>query len=137
MSSTPNIFLLIVGVALATASCASSPSTTPASPADTNLRTDATTPLYVEDAVVLIAQSFPAQVSIQIKGSLPDPCSAVGTVTQRREGNKIIVTVPVRRGTMPCAQVIQPTTVSVRLEGVFEPGSYTVIVNGVAREFKI
>jgi hypothetical protein len=95
------------------------------------------TPLHVEDAVVLVAQSAPAQVSVQIKGSLPDPCSGVGTIAQRREGNKIIVTVPVRRGNTICAQVIQPTTVTVRLEGTFEPGSYTVVINGVERTFKI
>ena len=95
------------------------------------------TPLHVEDAVVLVAQSAPAQVSVQIKGSLPDPCSGVGTIAQRREGNKIIVAVPVRRGNTICAQVIQPTTVTVRLEGTFEPGSYTVVINGVERTFKI
>src|SRR5687768_4028912 len=129
------VSLLFLGLALVTVSCASSNSTPPASPSGTNLRTDDMTPLHVEDAIVQIATSYPAQVSVQVKGSLPDPCSAVGTVTQRREGNKIIVTIPVRRGTGLCAQVIQPTTVSVRLDGGFESGSYTVVVNGVERPF--
>ena len=129
--------LLLLSLVLVTVSCASSPATPPASPSDTNVRSDEMTPLHVEDAVVLIAQSVPPQVSVQIKGSLPDPCSGVGTIAQRREGHTIIVTVPVRRGTAVCAQVIQPTTVSVRLEGAFEPGSYTVVINGVERTFKI
>jgi hypothetical protein len=125
-------------MALAAVSCASSPATPPASPSDTNLRTpDDSLPLHVEDAIVMVATSNPAQVSVQIKGSLPDPCSSVGAITQRREGNKVTVTVPVRRGTGLCAQMIQPTTVTVRLEGTFESGSYTVIVNGVERSFKI
>jgi hypothetical protein len=136
MASTLRLSLICFGLALAT-SCASSVATPPASPGDTNLRTDEGTLLHVDDATVLIATSFPAQVSVQVKGSLPDPCSAVGTVTQRREGNKVIVSIPVRRGTGVCAQVIQATTVSVRLEGSFESGSYIVVINGVERPFKI
>lgn len=129
--------LLFLCLTLATASCASSPTTPPPSPSDTNLRTDETTPLHVDDAIVMVGTSRPAQVSLQVKGSLPDPCSAVAAVTQRREGNKVIVSIPVRRGTGICAQMIQPTTVSVRLDGAFESGSYTVVINGVERTFKI
>jgi hypothetical protein len=128
---------VLLGLALAAASCASSPATPPASPADTNLRTDDTLPLHVDDVIVQVATSNPAQVNVQVKGSLPDPCSSVGTVTQRREGNKVIVSIPVRRGRGICAQMIQPTTVSVRLEGGFESGTYVVVVNGVERPFKI
>ena len=97
MASTLRLSLICLGLALA-ASCASSVATPPASPGDTNLRTDEGTLLHVDDATVLIATSFPAQVSVQVKGSLPDPCAAVGTVTQRRDGNKVIVSIPVRRG---------------------------------------
>jgi hypothetical protein len=129
---------LLLCVALAAASCASAPPTTPpASPADTNPRTDDSLPLHVDDAVVQIATSYPAQVTVQVKGSMPDPCSSVGTVTQRREGNKVIVNIPVRRGSGICAQMIQSTAVSVRLDGGFESGNYVVVINGVERPFKI
>ena len=136
MAFALRLSLICVGLALAT-SCASSVATPPASPGDSNLRPDEGTLLHVDDATVTIATSFPAQVSVQVKGSLPDPCAAVGTVTQRREGNKVIVSIPVRRGTGVCAQVIQATTVPVRLEGSFESGSYIVVINGVERPFKI
>ena len=128
---------LLMAKSVAVVSCASSPATPPGSPSDTSLRRGDVLPLHVEDAIVQIATSYPAQVSIQVKGSLPDPCSSVGTVTQRREGNKVIVEIPVRRGTGVCAQMIQPTTVSVRLDGGFESGNYMVVVNGVERPFKI
>jgi hypothetical protein len=128
---------LVLGLVLAAASCASSPAAPPASPSEANLRTDDTLLLHVDDAIVQVATSYPAQVNVEVKGSLPDPCSSVGKVTQRREGNKVIVSIPVRRGTGICAQMIQPTAVSVRLEGGFESGSYVVIVNGVERPFKI
>ena len=128
---------LLFGLTFAAASCASSPATPPASPSDTNVRTEDTLPLHVEDAIVQVATSYPAQVMVQVKGSLPDPCSSVGRVSQRREANKIIVNIPVRRGSGICAQMIQPTTVSVRLEGGFESGNYVVVVNGVERTFKI
>ena len=94
-------------------------------------------PLHVDDAIVMVATSNPAQVTVQVKGSLPDPCSSVGKVTQRREANKVIVSIPVRRGTGVCAQMIQSTSVEVRLDGSFESGSYVVVVNGVERPFKI
>ena len=129
--------LLFLGLALVAAACASSPASPPAAPSDSNLRTDDSLPLHVEDAVLQIATSYPAQVTVQVKGSLPDPCSSVGTVTQRREGNKVIVNIPVRRGNGICAQMIQPTAVTVRLDGGFESGNYVVIVNGVERPFKI
>jgi len=128
---------LLVFLTLAAGSCASSPATPPPAPSDTSLRADDTIPLHVDDAIVTIATSYPAQVNVQVKGSLPDPCSSVGTVSQRREGNKVIVSIPVRRGSGVCAQMIQPTTVSVRLDGAFESGNYIVVINGVERPFKI
>ena len=133
MTQGPRIPILVLVVSLVSASCARS--AMPVSPSDRNVGAPAT--LQVDDVVVLIAESYPAQVFVRVKGSLPDSCSAVDRITQSRDGNAVTVTIAIERTAGSCGPVAQPLDLSVRLNGGFESGRYTVVVSGIERTFRI
>lgn len=89
--------------------------------------------LNIESAQILVAESFPVQVSAQIKGTFPDACTGVGNIEQEREGETIFVRVgSVRPKDALCAQVITPFDYSVSIDVLNLPkGQYTIDVNGI------
>jgi len=93
--------------------------------------------LQVDEVVLLIAESYPAQVVARVIGSVPDSCSAVDTVRQTREGARVRVTITTRRTAAGCGQAPQPMDLNVRIDGGFTSGEYIVLVNGVERRFSI
>jgi hypothetical protein len=80
----------------------------------------------------------PVSVEVLVKGILPDACSRLESAQQVRRGNLIDVVLSTRqpRG-RACAQVVRPFRFYLPLEGAFEPGSYTLKVNGTAYPFRI
>lgn len=93
--------------------------------------------LQVESVDVLVSLSFPPQVSAAVTGVVPTPCTAIGRVEQRREGNTITVTIATETREVVCIQIIARVTHTVRLEGSFPSGDYVLRVNGVERRFQI
>ncbi|MCY4621762.1 MAG: hypothetical protein OXD34_08010 [bacterium] len=98
-------------------------------------------PAYISHVEVLILESFPPQVSVEIDGDHPTPChESLTEVTEvTEEGNDYTVmvwSVPPEPGTM-CAQVLEPFEVVVAIGNGFEPGDYTVTVNGETYPFSI
>jgi inhibitor of cysteine peptidase len=93
--------------------------------------------LQVTAVDVRILESFPPQVHITARGVQPDPCTTVESVTQRRDGNVITVTIITRPGATFCIQVLTPVDQNVALQGTFGSGTYVVRVNGLEREFSI
>lgn len=86
----------------------------------------------------IVATSFPAQVSARIQGTVPDGCTQVGTVSQSREGNVIVVTIRSQRPTDgPCTTALRDVTVDLRLDGAFVSGAYTVRINGADWTFRV
>lgn len=87
-------------------------------------------PVLVESVDVLVMESFPMQLSLIVKGQHPDGCDLPVVVEQRREGNTVIVelyrNLPID---LMCAMVVVPYEGTIPLEGGFEPGRYTIIVN--------
>ncbi len=77
-------------------------------------------------------------VEVLIKGALPDACAQLDRVTQRRVARLIDLDVTMRRpqGAV-CATVVRPYRFYVLLDGVYEPGPYTLQVNGVVKPFEI
>lgn len=78
------------------------------------------------------------EVELLLKGALPDACASLSGLSQNRAGNIVTVQLDMRlpRGEV-CAQVARPFRFYVLLDGGFEPGAYTVTVNGSTKPFRI
>ena len=77
-------------------------------------------------------------VEVLIKGALPDACAELHRVTQQRTARLIDIQLTMRRpqGAV-CATVVRPYRFYVLLDGLYEPGPYTLSVNGVVKPFEI
>lgn len=93
----------------------------------------------VQTVDLLLLESFPVQVNAVARGSLPDGCTKIDQVTQRREGNSFTVTITTARpADKMCTQVVTPFEQSVSLEVVGLPaGTYTVDINGTTGTFAL
>lgn len=71
------------------------------------------------------------QVEVLVKGALPDACSELHDVKQRRVGHLIDVQLDMRRpqGAV-CAAVVRPYRFYLMLEGRYGAGAYTLNLNG-------
>ena len=123
--------MLLVFFALALASGACAGQADPASQApsvEPGMERFRITPATAE---VLLAESLPVQVRLEISGELPDPCAKLGwAVVPGDDQGRIQVSLFVDRPTdAACVQVVAPYTASIPL-GTFERGSYAVFVNG-------
>ena len=77
-------------------------------------------------------------VEVLIKGSFPDACAELHDVSQVRRGRMVEVTLQMRRATgSVCAAVLRPYRFYLQLEGAYEPGAYTMTLNGKAHSFEI
>ena len=97
-------------------------------------------PAYVRNFEVLILEIFPPQVSVEISGDHPTPCHETFTeVTADGNDYEIEVWSLAPESDFGCAAVLEPFVEVVHLadgEG-FEPGEYTVTVNGETQPFTI
>jgi hypothetical protein len=85
----------------------------------------------VTAATMTVTTSLPASVTVQVLGTVPDGCTEVAGVTQQRGGSLVTITVRSRRTTDgPCTTALKNVEASVRLDGTFAAGTYTVRVNG-------
>jgi len=92
----------------------------------------------VEDIDILTLESFPVQIFVIASGYLPDPCTEISEVMQKREGNTFFITIKTCRPPGFCIQVIAPFEETIPLEVYGLPaGSYTVEVNGVQGIFDL
>ncbi len=86
----------------------------------------------IETVDVMVLESFPMQLRLQLTGYQPDGCNFAVQVEQAREGNTIRVhifrDVP---EDVACPMMIVGYEDTIALEGSFEPGTYTIDVNGV------
>jgi hypothetical protein len=86
---------------------------------------------YVDSAQLLTMESMPLQFSLNVKGSLPNPCHNLrATIAAPDAENKIVIDIySVNDPTAMCTQVIEPFDVNLAL-GSFAAGHYTVWLNG-------
>jgi len=92
----------------------------------------------VDEIDILILESFPVQVQVIARGNLPDPCTEIYQVTQKKEDNTFFITIKTYRSLGPCIQVIAPFEVKIPLNVYNLPAStYTVDVNGVRDTFDL
>jgi len=84
------------------------------------------------------APSTPPEIFVHVHGVLLDGCTFLGAVEQHRDGQMITVTISTRHTKAEvCTMIAQLVDKTIRLEGAFAPGSYTVNVNGVVEKFSV
>jgi hypothetical protein len=78
------------------------------------------------------------RVEVLVKGAFPDACTELHSVDQSRAEHIINVELQMRRprGVL-CASVVRPYRFYLSLDGLYEPGHYTLKINGVAHPFVI
>lgn len=103
-------------------------------PGDKNLTRGS---VFIDEASLVVRESYPPQVSLSISGDLPTPCHQLRVeITSPDQENKIMVAAySVINPDMACTQVIKPFQEYIDL-GTFPGGRYSVWVNGkLAGEF--
>jgi hypothetical protein len=93
--------------------------------------------VYINEASLIIRESFPPQISLTLTGDLPTPCNQLRAEMHPPDAeNKILVEVySVIDPDQICVQVLEPFEESIDL-GTFPTGHYTVWVNDqMAGEF--
>lgn len=103
-------------------------------PSDTNLSRGN---VFIEEKGLVIRESYPPQIALNISGNLPNPCHELRAVISEPDAEKKI-SVEVYTVVDPnvmCTQVLKPFTENIEL-GTFPSGHYSVWVNGeLAGEF--
>jgi hypothetical protein len=97
-------------------------------PGDVNLERN---PITVSEPAILLRESFPVQVALDLKGELPTPCHLLRVaINPKNTENEIQLDVyTVVNPQVNCTQVVKPFQQIVEL-GTFPGGHYTVWVNG-------
>jgi hypothetical protein len=93
--------------------------------------------VFINEANLIIRESFPPQISLTLAGDLPTPCNQLRVeMSPPNLENKILVDVySVVDPDQVCVQVLEPFEESIDM-GIFPTGHYTVWVNGeMAGEF--
>jgi hypothetical protein len=93
-------------------------------------------PITIESVDVLILESSPPQATARIKGVIGDGCSELHSEVQRRASDTVTITVLRQRPKEAiCTQIAKLYDQTIRLEGTFPPGRYTLRVNSVEKTF--
>lgn len=96
-----------------------------------------TAPIQIQNIDVLIAESYPPQVFVKVTGIIPDSCTKAREPEISHDGSTFTITIIGERPTgVACAQIVSTYEKSIRL-GTLDPGSYTVVVNDVTKQFKV
>lgn len=135
--------LLLSLVAISLAACAGSPTDTPPPPPeDSNpslengtVESQPEDAVFIDNADLLIAESYPVQVSLQISGNLPTPCHefhyrfVISPAAEEKTIN--VFAYSTSDPSVLCTQVLHPfeITVPIPMEGAPD-GSYEVFLNG-------
>lgn len=91
--------------------------------------------LAVRGIDVRVVRTTPVKVFVDVHGVLLNGCTYLGTVEQHRDTHVITVTLSTYSTREVCTMVAQLVDKTIRLDGEFASGSYTVKVNGVVRDF--
>lgn len=98
-----------------------------------------TTAALVDSVEIIMAESFPVQVSANVKGNLSDGCSDLGLPEVSLDQQTFNVQLPqVRPVDAICTEALRPfaTTINLETEGLSK-GIYNVNVNGVSSTFEL
>ncbi len=91
-------------------------------------------PIQIDTVTVMLDG---AEAKARIRGAIGDGCSTLKSVSQSRSGNAVTVTILRERPVSAvCTQQLLLYDETIRLEGTYPPGSYTLTVNGVLGVFE-
>lgn len=91
----------------------------------------------IEQLDVRIAESFPVQVFVDVRGYVPDPCWEPQEPVVDEQGPRFEIEIVAERAADEmCAQVIENYETTIGL-GSMDPGNYVVAVNGIEQEFEV
>lgn len=87
--------------------------------------------VFINEASLVIRESYPPQISLSISGDLPTPCHELrAAISAPDQENKIAVDVySVVDPNVACIQILEPLEEQIDL-GTFPAGHYSVWVNG-------
>ena len=87
--------------------------------------------VFIDRQEILLMESYPVQVALQVSGNLPTPCHMLrAEVSEPDSENNINVELfSLSEPGVICVQVLQPFETSIPL-GSYTEGDYTVYVNG-------
>lgn len=92
----------------------------------------------INTVTVNVMESSPMQISLEVSGEHPDGCDYPVMVDQERDDNTITVSiyreVPID---VMCPMMLNPYEATIKLDGTFESGSYTIKVNGETKSIDI
>ena len=93
----------------------------------------------IQGIEVLLMESDPVQVTVEVNGWLPDSCTVHHETHQAREGNSITIQITtIRPKDLACAAVITAIKYQEKVFiGALPAGDYTVTVNNVEQQFHI
>lgn len=93
----------------------------------------------VEDLEVMVLESFPVQVNAVVRGSLPDGCTTIQTITASREGDIFDLTILTQRPVgVSCTEALVPFEETVSLDVYGLPaGSYSVKAGDQTASFQL
>ena len=85
----------------------------------------------LEASDIIVMESFPVQVNVILRGSLPDPCHELRVVPSEPDADKNInlEVYSLVDASQSCITVIEPFEATISL-GSFSQGTYTILVNG-------
>ncbi len=93
----------------------------------------------VESVDVLILESFPVQINVQVQGALPNGCTHIDDVITQADGSHFDVAITtVQQPEDVCTEAVVPFEEMVPLDvNGLDAGTYTVTVNGVQGSFTL
>ena len=88
-------------------------------------------PVYIDEAELAILESFPVQVELVIRGTLPTPCASLEWSAQPpdEQGRILVEVYSVQDPGLACIQVLQDLEERLPI-GSYSEGSYSVWLNG-------
>jgi hypothetical protein len=88
-------------------------------------------PVYIDEVELIMLESYPVQVRLILRGSLPNPCSRLGWEVEQpdAQGRIQVRAYSVQESDLACIQVLAPLEDGIPL-GAFTSGSFSVWLNG-------
>ncbi len=93
--------------------------------------------LTVQRIEVKVVRSVPPQVFARVHGVVLNGCTVFGAVAQHKNGYAVTLTIPTHVRSRVCTMMARLIDETIRLDGDFAPGLYTLEVDGVVEQFKV
>lgn len=87
-------------------------------------------PVYIDEAEILLLESFPVQVELMVRGALPTPCASLEWSVEPpdAEGKILVEVFSLQDPAIDCIQVLEEIEERLPL-GSYETGSYSIWLN--------